>query len=42
MKLTCFLTPGKIITNAKNSVENRIDTATMDTSYVTEVRLEIV
>lgn len=40
--LTCFLTPGKIITNAKNNVENRMLTATMDTSYVTDVRFEIV
>lgn len=42
MMLTCFLTPGKMITNAKNNVENKMQTATMDTSYVTEVLFETV
>lgn len=40
--LTCFLTPGNIITNAKNNVANKMHTATIDTSYVTDVRLDIV
>lgn len=41
-KLTCFLTPGNMTTKAKNSVANRTQTATMDTSYVTDVRFDTV
>lgn len=31
-----------MITKAKNNVANKIHTATMDTSYVTDVRFDIV
>lgn len=39
---TCFLTPGKIMMNAKNNVAKRMQTATIETSYVTDVLLGIV
>lgn len=41
-QLTCFLTPGNMTTNAKNNVANKTQTATMDTSYVTDVRFDTV